>query len=154
MSATASSYPDERLRLPSEAEAQAAAEGARQLAAIIGRGESACLRVIDGHEDISVPMFALRMLRDILTEMADGNAVSIVPLHAQLTTQQAADFLQVSRPFLIRLLERGEIPSLKVGRHRRVRFEEVRAYQQRREVRSHAALDALAAQAQELDMGY
>lgn len=154
MSATSSLRPNERLRLPSEAEAREAAEGARQLAAIIGRGEGARLRVIDGHEDIQVPMFALRMLRDILTEMADGNAVSIVPLHAQLTTQQAADFLQVSRPFLIRLLERGEIPSFKVGRHRRVRFEEVRAYQQRREARSHAALDALAAQAQELDMGY
>lgn len=140
--------------LPSEHDARLARDSSRLLAACIGRGRTARLRVIDAEGEIEVPVVALRMLVDILANMAEGNAVNIVPIHAELTTQQAADFLGVSRPHFVGMVERGELPHHKVGTHRRVYFRDLLQYQARRMEQSKTTLDALSAQAQELDMGY
>ncbi len=137
-----------------EAEASLALESSRLLAACIGRGESARLRLIDGETDVTVPVSAIHMLVDILNQMAQGNAVSLVPIHAELTTQQAADLLNVSRPFLVKQLEGGAIPFYKVGRHRRVRFSDLMAYREGLDQQTADAADELAAQAQELGLGY
>lgn len=86
-------------------------------------------------EPLRLPREALVLLHDILSAMAKGRAVSVVPLAAELTTQAAAEMLGCSRPHLVKLLEAGEMAHTKVGRHRRVRYEDVVAYakRQRRE---------------------
>jgi excisionase family DNA binding protein len=90
----------------------------------------------------------------MLSQLASGHAVTIVPVHAELTTQQAADLLNVSRPFLISLLEQGKIAFRRVGNHRRVRFEDVIQYRRAQQQESKAAMVDLAAEAQRLNLGY
>lgn len=108
---------------------------------------------MDGH-DLILPRHALRLLRDLLADMAQGNAVTVVPTHAEMTTQQAANFLNVSRPYLIKLLESGELKFTLVGTHRRIRFEDLMEYQRQIAKQSDEAMDELAKQAQENKMGY
>ena len=103
---------------------------------------------------VELPTSALRLLGDILSELADGNAVKVVPIHAELTTQEAADLLNVSRPHLVKLLETGDLPFHKTGKHRRVRFSDLMAYKTAQEQASTAAMEQLAAQTQALQMGY
>lgn len=133
-------------------ESELARTSSRLLAACIGHGKTARLRVIDGNGVIEVPVAALRMLVDILTNMAAGNAMSLVPIHAELTTQQTADFLNVSRPYVVGLLERGELAHHKVGTHRRVRFSDLMAYKQAQLSKSKARLVELAKLDQELGL--
>jgi len=99
-----------------------------------------------------LPVAAVRLLQDILREMAQGHAMSLVPIHAELTTQQAADALNVSRPFLVRLLESGQLPHRKVGSHRRVRFEDLMRYKRAIDERRLATLKQLAAESQDLGL--
>lgn len=140
--------------LPTAQDAELARTSSRLLAACIGHGATARLRVIDGEDEIEVPAPALRMLVDILANMAEGSAISLVPIHAELTTQQAADFLGVSRPYLVGVVDKGLIPHHKVGTHRRIYFRDLLEYRKGRMGQRRAALDALAEQAQKLDMGY
>ena len=152
MSTTAHTY--RGMRMPTDAEVMLAIESSRLLAACVVQGESARLRLIDDCTDVTVPVSAIHMLVDILNQMAQGNAVSLVPIHAELTTQQAADLLNVSRPFLVKQLEAGEIPFHKVGRHRRIRFSDLMDYRDRIDQEGAAAADELTAQAQSLGLGY
>ncbi|KAA8879859.1 helix-turn-helix domain-containing protein [Nocardia colli] len=103
-----------------------------------------------GEEALVLPREAVSLLAFILAQAAEGRGVSVVPSHAELTTQQAADMLNVSRPYVVALLEGGEIPFRLVGRHRRVRYEDLKAYQKQHEAKSKAAADELAALGQDL----
>jgi excisionase family DNA binding protein len=137
--------------VPSEKDAKLAAESSRILAP---RREQELRVHLDDGQVLTLPKSATRLLSHLLTQMAQGNAVTLIPRHAELTTQQAADYLNVSRPYLIRLLEEGKIEFTKVGTHRRIRFENLQAFRHEARKASGKALDELAAQAQELDMGY
>lgn len=145
---------------PTEADAQLARTSSRQLAKLLSgkrKRKSLSVRIEpDGGPDetIAIPLSAFQLLSDILTEMGKGNAVSLIPVHAELTTQQAADILNVSRPFLVEQLEQGTIPFRKVGTHRRILFQDLMAYKRRIDESRLKALEELAAQAQELNMGY
>jgi len=147
-----------RTTLPLEQEVQAAAKGQRALAAYLAtQGEIQRIQIYDDKNkahQVELPTSALRLLVDILAELADGNAVKLVPIHAELTTQEAADLLNVSRPHLVKLLEEGVLPFHKTGKHRRVLFADLMRYREEREKASHEAMEALAQQAQELRMGY
>lgn len=108
---------------------------------------------INGEPEVaSVPREALELLVRVLANMSAGRAVSIVPQHAELTTQQAADLLNVSRPYLIGLLEDGAIPCRKVGTHRRIRMADLLDFQRRDDAGRRAAADELTRLAQEMGL--
>ncbi|MGO4762582.1 helix-turn-helix domain-containing protein [Cupriavidus sp. 2KB_3] len=148
----------QKTTLPLEGEVQAAVRGQRALAAFLAtRVETQRIQIFDENNEahqIELPTSALRLLLDILAELANGNAVKIVPVHAELTTQEAADILNVSRPHLVKLLEDGVLPFHRTGKHRRVRFADLMAYKAVRAETSDAAMDALAREARDLGMGY
>ena len=145
--------------IPTAEAAEAAGASLRDLAGFrVGHGlhqASLSLELESGQRaSVPIPAAVLGLLQGILVQMAQGNAVTVVPMHAELTTQQAADLLNVSRPFLIERLEQGEIPFRKVGTHRRIRLADLMAYKHAIDHLRATALDELAAQAQELGMGY
>ena len=144
---------------PTAADAQLALESSRRLTKFLAAKPKKLLRVRiepenEPEESISIPVTAFRLLNSILTEMAKGNAVTLIPVHAELTTQQAAQTLNVSRPFLIEQLEKGVIPYRKVGTHRRVMFKDLMEYKQTMDHNRLYALGELSAIDQELGLGY
>lgn len=94
-------------------------------------------------EAIPIPESVYGVLCQVVRAMALGKAISIVTQEEELTTQQAADFLNVSRPYLIKLLEQGDIPYILIGKHRRVRFEELMKYKQQRDIKRREGLKEL-----------
>jgi excisionase family DNA binding protein len=143
--------------IPSEEERSAARETSRLLAPHLN--DRAGLRVRIGEprgksETALLPPTAVRLLVDLLSETAKGNAVTLIPIHAELTTQDAANLLNVSRPFVVQLIRKKQLRAHKVGTHRRIRFADLMAYKHSIDAERTEALDALAAQAQELNLGY
>ena len=141
---------------PSPADAEVARASSERLAAFLRNDRALSLSIAGDHarETVELPPSVAALLLEILEDMASGSAVGVLRRDAELTTQQAADYLNVSRPFLIGLLEAGDVPFRKVGTHRRVRFEDLRRYKHATDAARRSALDELAADAQELDMGY
>ena len=108
----------------------------------------------DETDSFVLPGIVMQMLLDILSEFSKGNAIGVIPHKAELSTQQAANLLNVSRPYLVKLLEERKIGHTKVGTHRRVLVRDLLKYKDEIDTDRNRSLDALSELSQELDIGY
>jgi excisionase family DNA binding protein len=137
---------------PSKRESELAEASGRLLAKY---GKKDVKVKLEGQEEpLVLPASVVQLLKQALSEIARGHAVTLVSLETELSAHQAADVLKVSRPFLIKLLEQGHIPYRMVGSHRRIELKDVLAYKQASDAERREALRELTKQAQELNMGY
>ena len=118
-------------------------EAIAQLEQILSLESSQLRLVTTNGEEIAIPESVYSVLGQVVRAMASGQAISIVRHNRELTTQQAADILNVSRPFLVKLLENGEIPHIKFGSHRRILFQDLMIYKEQRKVKRRQLLDQL-----------
>lgn len=144
------------VHLPTSPEIEAAKQSSRMLSKYADADRvQLSLKANNGvAEDLVLPGQVMQLLLDIVSEMAKGNAISLVPIHHELSTQEAANLLNVSRPHLVSLLEKKALPHRKVGSHRRVLASDVLAYKESMLNQRNTALDDLTALSQDMDMGY
>lgn len=143
--------------MPSSQELAAARDASRLLASALGRLQDLQIQ-IGGAQHASrtlrLPAPAIHLLLDVLTEMSAGHGVLVMPLHAQVTTQEAADVLNVSRSFFVSLLDAGQIPYQHVGTHRRIRLEDLLRYKEHMDRERRTALHVLVKESDALRLGY
>jgi excisionase family DNA binding protein len=141
---------------PTDADVRLARASSSKLGRLKGRSREVTVTVAGDRdsEDAVIPGIAFELLQMILDELALGHAVALAPLEREVTTQTAADVLNVSRPHLIKLLESGKMPFTKTGTHRRIRLSDVLAYKAGMDADANRAYTELVRQAQELGMGY
>lgn len=120
----------EQIRKPSKLDQKIASESYSALSSVIDqiRSQQPEIEIEEAREKIKIPFSALKLLGEILKAMSQGKFISIVPIAAEVTTQAAAEFLGCSRPHLVKLLEEGRIPFAKVGKHRRIKLDDVVRY--------------------------
>ncbi|MEV0620244.1 helix-turn-helix domain-containing protein [Nonomuraea sp. NPDC050404] len=124
-----------------------------RLADVVRHSRDGRAELIDAAgERIILPDEVFEVLQLVVLAMAAGQAVTIAPHHQTLTTQEAADLLGVSRPTVVRLLERGEIPYEQPGRHRRILLRDVLTYQEQRRHQRRASLDRMVEISEEADL--
>ncbi|MCG7537946.1 MULTISPECIES: excisionase family DNA-binding protein [Pseudoalteromonas] len=144
--------------LPSAEEVALAKLCSQELSAVLeANGEVQELSVVgkDGEShQLKLPASAVQLMIEVLTQLGQGNSVNITPIHAELTTQEAADMLNMSRPTLIKILDQGDIPYTRTGNRRKIEFAQVMKYKQDIEAKRLAALDELTDLDQELGLGY
>jgi excisionase family DNA binding protein len=131
-------------------------ELAAQLSALLSRHEpeQVELKILGEEKVFSLPKSVVGMLEHILAEMAAGKEVTLASVDAELTTQEAADLLNVSRPFVVKLLNNKKLPYRLIGSHRRLQLKDVLHYKRKMHQASEEAMQALVDQAEELNMGY
>ena len=137
--------------LPSDAEVE---QARRTIPHLLKDGKAISDLRVAGKDQILLPAAAVSLLIRVLEQMAAGNAVTLIPVHKELTTQEAADLLGVSRPFVVAQMDAGKIPFRKVGTHRRVLVKDVLTYKRGMDAARSTTLDDLAAEAQRLKLGY
>lgn len=125
-----------------------------QLNAILEDRDIETVPVTVGRADavVDLPPGMASVLRAVLSNFAAGNSVGVLPMHAELTTQQAADILNVSRPHIVKLMDAGELPMRKVGTHRRILAADLAEYQHRRDLETKQAADELSELTEEMGL--
>lgn len=124
---------NEQIKKPSKSDQKIAFESYNALSAIIDQinTDDTEIEIDETKEKIKMPLYALRILNDILKLMSEGKPISMIPIATEVTTQKAAEILGCSRPHLVKLLEDGDIAYNRVGKHRRVRFEDIMNYKKK-----------------------
>jgi len=141
------------LLMPSSEDQSAAAASAAQLEGLTPLdGAELSFLVAGERKTLHLPPLALKMLAETMVHLARGNAVTIAPVHMELTTQQAADILGVSRPYLVKLLEEGKIPFRRPHNHRRVRLQDLLDFKEREDALRMKALDELTELSEEMGL--
>jgi excisionase family DNA binding protein len=141
------------LHIPTEQEQELATKSARVLSPLVTAApEETRVQLVRTGEVVALPNSAMRLFVDLLGHMGRGDAVRLVAVNAELSTQQAADLLNVSRPYLISLLDEGKLEYRKVGRHRRIPARAALAYKDATRARSAKLLDEMAEEAQALGL--
>jgi excisionase family DNA binding protein len=128
------------------------AQNVKELDEILAKEEGVAELVAPSGEKRELPHSVYKVLRDIVHYMSHGVTVQLMPMHSQLTTQEAAEILGVSRPHLVKLVEREEIPYYKVGKHRRIRLIDLLVYKERRDSKRRQVLDQIKADSEELGL--
>lgn len=144
------------IHLPTSTEVELAKNSSRTLAKYLASNKVKLTLQAENNqaEELQLPSSIMQLLVDVLAEVSQGNAISLVPHHKEITTQEAANLLNVSRPFFVSLLEKNELPYRKVGSHRRVLLKDVLAYRETTQQLRNEALDELATLSQAEGMGY
>jgi excisionase family DNA binding protein len=146
------------LKVPNEQETEEAQVALEALRDLVHDQQAAHLRLRPDDkaqdQEVTIPPEAFHLFLRILTHMANGHAVTVMPVQAELTTQQAAELLSVSRPHVVKLLDQGAIPFRKVGTHRRLLLVDVLNYKEKGDAKRKKLLDELTREAQDLGLGY
>jgi len=144
--------------LPSAEEVALAKVGSQELSAVLeSNGDIQNFEVMGKNGEthtVQLPSSAVQLMIEVLTQLGQGNSVNITPIHAELTTQEAADLLNMSRPTFIKLLDEGSLPHTRSGNRRKVAFVDVMSYKQSLDEKRQGALDELSSLDQELGLGY
>lgn len=144
--------------LPSAEEVALAKVGSQELSAVLeSNGDIQNFEVMGKNGEthsVQLPASAVQLMIEVLTQLGQGNSVNITPIHAELTTQEAADLLNMSRPTFIKLLDEDTLPHTRTGNRRKVAFVDVMAYKQLLDEKRLSALDELSSLDQELGLGY
>lgn len=136
----------EQIRKPSKLDQKVAMESYNALAAVLEQinSDQAVIEIEETAEKIKIPLSALKLLSDILKAMGQGKLISLVPIATEVTTQSAAEMIGCSRPHLVKLLEEGKIPFTKVGKHRRIKFDDIMKYRkQMKETQKQNIIDIM-----------
>jgi excisionase family DNA binding protein len=139
---------------PSKSEQRTALESYDALATVLNglKSETPAIIIAESNEKIRIPKSALFFLATMLKAMSTGNPIQLMPISAEMTTQAAADFLGCSRPHLVKLLDQGEIEFKKIGRHRRVKFEDLKDFSEKRKTIQKNMLIQIIKEDQDLGM--
>jgi excisionase family DNA binding protein len=129
-------------------------KAARELSRVFAQFAGHNTQMQIGQEQITLPKNVMKIMLEVVTHVANGQEVSVLTKDADLTTAQTADLLNVSRPYVVQLLNEGKLPFHKVGTHRRVRLEDALQYKEAQRKKSLEIMAELSKEAQELGYGY
>jgi len=135
-----------------ETEAAIARKAAERLQSVAEAQQDITIHIEGSKIAVPLPARAVELMFTVLTAMANGQPISVIPQQAELSTKQAADFLNVSRPFVVKLIDEGKLPARKVNRHRRIKFADLVEFEKQSQVERGQALAEMAALTRDLEL--
>lgn len=136
------------IKAPTKRQRLAALESYTRLSSSLNNinRDSVVIEIEETQDKVKLPLKIMQLLASILKETSEGRSISIVPVEAEMTTQAAAEFLGCSRPYIVKLLEKGEIEFTKIGKHRRVKYHDILRYQKKQKYKQRQLLSEIMAE--------